>query len=30
MLPGRGRYDLASGLGVPNWAVLPVTLPPPG
>jgi subtilase family serine protease len=23
-------YDLASGLGVPNWAVLPVTLPPPG
>jgi subtilase family serine protease len=23
-------YDLASGLGVPNWAVLPATLPPPG
>jgi subtilase family serine protease len=23
-------YDLASGLGVPNWAVLPSTLPPPG
>ncbi len=23
-------YDLASGLGVPNWAVLPGTLPPPG
>jgi hypothetical protein len=22
-------YDLASGLGVPNWAVLPATLPPP-
>jgi kumamolisin len=23
-------YDLASGLGVPNWAILPATLPPPG
>jgi hypothetical protein len=23
-------YDLASGLGVPDWAVLPATLPPPG
>jgi subtilase family serine protease len=23
-------YDLASGLGVPNWAVVPTTLPPPG
>jgi subtilase family serine protease len=23
-------YDLASGLGVPDWAVLPGTLPPPG
>jgi hypothetical protein len=23
-------YDLASGIGVPNWAVLPATLPPPG
>jgi subtilase family serine protease len=23
-------YDLASGLGVPNWATLPGTLPPPG
>jgi subtilase family serine protease len=23
-------YDLASGLGVPNWAVLPGQLPPPG
>jgi subtilase family serine protease len=23
-------YDLASGLGVPNWAVLPATLPMPG
>jgi subtilase family serine protease len=23
-------YDLASGLGVPNWAVLPATLPQPG
>jgi kumamolisin len=23
-------FDLASGLGVPNWAVLPATLPPPG
>jgi subtilase family serine protease len=23
-------YDLASGLGVPNWATLPATLPPPG
>ena len=23
-------YDLASGLGVPNWAVLPPTLPLPG
>jgi subtilase family serine protease len=23
-------YDLASGLGVPNWGVLPATLPPPG
>ncbi|MDQ1719217.1 MAG: kumamolisin [Pseudonocardiales bacterium] len=23
-------YDPASGLGVPNWAVLPVTLPQPG
>jgi subtilase family serine protease len=23
-------YDLASGVGVPNWAVLPATLPPPG
>jgi tripeptidyl-peptidase-1 len=23
-------YDLASGLGVPNWAVLPAALPPPG
>jgi subtilase family serine protease len=23
-------YDLASGLGVPNWAVLPGVLPPPG
>jgi tripeptidyl-peptidase-1 len=23
-------YDLASGLGVPNWAVLPSTLPSPG
>jgi subtilase family serine protease len=23
-------YDLASGLGVPNWAVLPATLPRPG
>jgi subtilase family serine protease len=23
-------YDLASGLGVPNWAVLPATLPTPG
>ncbi len=23
-------YDLASGLGVPNWAALPATLPPPG
>ena len=23
-------YDLASGLGVPNWAVLPATLPKPG
>jgi tripeptidyl-peptidase-1 len=26
----RGGYDLASGLGVPNWAVLPGTLPRPG
>jgi subtilase family serine protease len=23
-------YDTASGLGVPNWAALPATLPPPG
>ena len=23
-------YDLASGLGVPNWAVLPATVPPAG
>jgi hypothetical protein len=23
-------YDTASGLGVPNWAVLPTTLPKPG
>jgi subtilase family serine protease len=23
-------YDLASGLGVPNWAALPAALPPPG
>jgi hypothetical protein len=23
-------YDLASGLGVPNWAALPATLPKPG
>ena len=23
-------YDTASGLGVPNWAVLPGTLPAPG
>jgi subtilase family serine protease len=23
-------YDPASGLGVPNWAVLPATIPPPG
>jgi hypothetical protein len=23
-------YDLARGLGVPNWAVLPATLPGPG
>jgi hypothetical protein len=23
-------YDLASGIGVPNYAVLPATLPPPG
>ncbi len=23
-------YDLASGLGVPNWATLPATLPNPG
>jgi pro-kumamolisin-like protein len=23
-------YDPASGLGVPNWAALPATLPPPG
>lgn len=23
-------YDLATGLGVPNWAVLPARLPPPG
>ena len=23
-------YDLASGLGVPNWAVLPAALPIPG
>jgi tripeptidyl-peptidase-1 len=23
-------YDLASGLGVPNWAVLPAALPKPG
>jgi subtilase family serine protease len=23
-------YDLASGIGVPNWAALPATLPPPG
>jgi len=23
-------YDTASGLGVPNWTVLPATLPPPG
>jgi len=23
-------YDLASGLGVPNWSVLPATLPAPG
>jgi len=23
-------YDLASGLGVPNWASLPAALPPPG
>jgi len=23
-------YDLASGLGVPNWATLPATLPKPG
>jgi Pro-kumamolisin, activation domain len=23
-------YDLASGLGVPDWAILPATLPPPG
>jgi hypothetical protein len=22
--------DLASGLGVPNWATLPAALPPPG
>ena len=26
----RAGYDLASGLGVPNWAVLPGTLPKPG
>jgi subtilase family serine protease len=26
----RVGYDLASGLGVPDWAVLPATLPPPG
>jgi subtilase family serine protease len=26
----KAGYDLASGLGVPNWAVLPATLPPPG
>jgi kumamolisin len=25
----KAGYDLASGLGVPNWAVLPATLPPP-
>jgi hypothetical protein len=35
-LAGVGRchatvgYDLASGLGVPNWSVLPATLPAPG
>ncbi len=23
-------YDVVSGLGVPNWATLPATLPPPG
>jgi hypothetical protein len=23
-------YDLASGLGVPDWALLPAALPPPG
>jgi hypothetical protein len=23
-------YDLATGLGVPNWATLPAALPPPG
>jgi hypothetical protein len=23
-------YDPASGLGVPNWAILPATLPKPG
>jgi hypothetical protein len=23
-------YDLASGLGVPNWTALPAALPPPG
>jgi tripeptidyl-peptidase I len=23
-------YDTASGIGVPNWAVLPATLPAPG
>jgi hypothetical protein len=23
-------YDPASGLGVPNWAAIPATLPPPG
>jgi kumamolisin len=25
----RAGYDTASGLGVPNWSVLPTTLPPP-
>jgi subtilase family serine protease len=28
--PATVGYDLASGLGVPNWSALPTALPPPG
>lgn len=27
---GQITFYLASGLGVPNWAILPAALPPPG